>query len=61
MRQLLRDVRVLGEPPITRQDLLNRLRRLDGTTLTSRELDQLLDYYERNDPEWDDLREHVVL
>ena len=61
VRQLLRDVRVLGEPPITGQDILNRLRRLDGTTLTSRELDQLLDYYERNDPEWDDLREHVVL
>jgi len=51
VRQLLRDVRVLGEPPSTGQDILNRLRRLDGTTLTPRELDRLLDYYERNDPE----------
>lgn len=61
MRRLLNDVRVLGEPPVTKGELISRMKRYPSGSLTSRELTRLIDYYrhERGDEE-DDLTTHLL-
>ncbi|WP_251449402.1 hypothetical protein [Microbacterium sp. Marseille-Q6648] len=62
MRQVLNDVRVLGESAIPWNELITRMKRYDSGDLTKRELKRLVDYYRYNrGDEEDDLTAYVSL